>query len=156
MPLPFFVLSLGKEEVTIPMPTPPEFPLKVFYDGSCSVCAREMEAYRGREREGRLLFVDIGAPYFDPSPYGISLNDFMYQMHAIDRAGRIYRGVEAFWAIWQAFPASTLYGFLGTLVTLPGVNLGARFAYQCFARIRKYLPRRRGACEGGSCRIDHR
>ncbi|WP_298270686.1 thiol-disulfide oxidoreductase DCC family protein [Geobacter sp.] len=137
------------------MPTPPEFPLRVFYDGSCSVCAAEMEAYMGKEHGGRLEFVDIGAPTFDPTPYGISLDDFMYQMHAIDRSGRVYRGVEAFWAIWQAFPASTLYGLLGTLVTLSGVNLVARLAYRTFARFRKYLPRRE-ACEGGSCRIGQR
>jgi len=137
------------------MPAPPEFPLSVFYDGSCSVCATEMEAYMGKEHGGRLQFVDISPPSFDPIPYGITLDEFMYQMHAIDRVGRVYRGVEAFWAIWQAFPASTLYGFLGAFVMLPGVNLLSRLGYQGFARIRKYLPRRR-ECEGGSCRIGER
>lgn len=137
------------------MPAFPEFPLNVFYDGSCSVCATEMEVYMRKEHGGRLRFVDISAPSFDPIPYGITLDDFMYQMHAIDRAGRVYRGVEAFWAIWQAFPASTLYGFLGALVMLPGVNLLARLGYRGFARIRKYFPRRE-ECEGGSCRIGQR
>ncbi|ABB30427.1 putative thiol-disulfide oxidoreductase DCC [Geobacter metallireducens RCH3] len=138
------------------MPVPPEFPLSVFYDGSCSVCATEMEAYMRKEHGGRLLFVDISAPSFDPTPYGITLDAFMYQMHAIDRTGRVYLSVEAFWAIWQAFPASTLYGFLGALVMLPGVNLLARAGYRGFARIRKYLPRRRETCAGGSCRIGQR
>jgi predicted DCC family thiol-disulfide oxidoreductase YuxK len=109
-----------------------------------------------KEHGGRLQFVDASDPAFDPSPYGISLDAFMYQMHAIDRAGRVYRGVEAFWAIWQAFPASTLYGLLGKLVTIPGLNLCARLAYRGFARIRGFLPRRREACEGGSCRIGRR
>lgn len=138
------------------MPVAPLFPLTVFYDGACSVCAAEMTHYRRKNHGGRLVFVDIGAPDFDSTPYGINLADFMAQMHAIDDAGCVYRGVEAFWAIWQAFPASTPYGFLGTLVMLPGVNTLARLGYRGFARIRKYLPRRPPSCEGGTCRIDHR
>ena len=132
----------------------PDFPLQVFYDGACSICAAEMDIYRRKEHEGRLTFVDLSLPDFDPAPYGISRDAFMYEMHAIDRQGRVYRGVEAFWAIWHAFPASTWYGFLGTVITLPGMNLLARLAYACFARIRKYLPKR--SCENGVCRIKER
>jgi len=129
----------------------PAFPLQVFYDGSCSICAAEMGLYRRKEHAGRLIFVDVSSPDFDPTSYGITLEAFMYEMHAIDRQARVYRGVEAFWAIWQAFPASTWYGLLGTLITLPGVNLLARLAYSGFARIRKYLPKRH--CDDGVCRL---
>lgn len=138
------------------MPAAPVFPLTVFYDGACSVCAAEMAHYRRKNHGGRLVFADISAPDFDPAPYGISLADFMAQMHAIDDAGRVYRGVEAFWAIWQAFPASSLYGLLGTLVMLPGVNPLARLGYRGFARIRRYLPKRNSPCDSGTCPIDRR
>ncbi|HEY5974920.1 MAG TPA: DCC1-like thiol-disulfide oxidoreductase family protein, partial [Geobacteraceae bacterium] len=84
---------------------------------------------------------------------GITLEAFMHEMHAIDRDSRVYRGVDAFRAIWQAFPASTLYGLLGALVKLPGVHLLARLAYWCFARLRRYLPKTRDACRDGSCRL---
>jgi predicted DCC family thiol-disulfide oxidoreductase YuxK len=135
------------------MPAIAEFPLKVFYDGSCPVCAAEMEVYRWKEHGGRLVFIDISGPGFDPGPYGITREAFMYEMHAIDRQGEVYRGVEAFRAIWQAFPASTLYGFLGALVILPGVDSLARLVYRGFARIRKYLPKSRAACKDGACRL---
>lgn len=131
----------------------PFFPLRIFYDGACSVCATEVERYGRRDRDGRLILVDISDPRFDPAPFGISLADFMYQMHAIDRSGRVYRGVEAFWAIWQAFPASTLLGLMGMLITLPVLNPLARLCYRGFARIRRYLPKRRNDCTTGSCRI---
>lgn len=94
------------------MPVKPEFPLKVFYDGSCYVCSTEMFVYMRKNHEGRLEFVDISMPDFNPDQYGIRLADFMFQMHAIDRTGRVYRGPEAFRAIWQAFPVSAWYGFL--------------------------------------------
>jgi len=132
------------------MPQSPAYPLQVFYDGSCSVCAAEMDVYRLKEHGGRLQFVDISAPEFDPAPYGITLEAFMYEMHAIDREKRVYRGVEAFAAIWQAFPDHPLYGLLGALVMFPGVNLLARTAYWSFARMRKFLPKNE-ACRDGTC-----
>ena len=135
------------------MPVEPQFPLQIFYDGACSVCASEIEHYGRLNHEGRLLMVDISAPDFDPGVYGITLAEFMYQLYVIDQAGKIYCGVEAFWAIWQAFPASTLFGFMGKMITLPGINLIARVCYKAFARIRRYLPRRKADCSTGSCRI---
>jgi len=129
----------------------PEFPLKVFYDGSCYVCSTEMFVYMRKNHEGRLEFVDISMPDFNPDQYGMSLSDFMFQMHAIDRTGRVYRGPDAFRAIWQAFPASAWYGFLGVLVTFPGIRILVRMAYLTFARIRKYLPKRKTAgCKTGN------
>lgn len=136
------------------MPSAPViFPLRVFYDGACAVCAGEIDHYRRRDRVGRLVPVDISTADFDPHPYGISLEAFQYELHAIDRDGRVYRGVDAFWAIWQAFPDSVPFRILAILVTLPIIRLLARAGYRGFARIRPYLPRRRSACTTGNCRI---
>jgi predicted DCC family thiol-disulfide oxidoreductase YuxK len=131
----------------------PVFPLQLFYDGSCSICASEVERYGRKDRDGRLMLTDISAPGFDPAPFGISLAEFMYQMHAIDRSGRVFRGVEAFWAIWQAFPTSSLLGVCGRLIMQPLVNPLARLCYRMFAAVRGYLPKRRRDCTSGSCRI---
>jgi len=135
------------------MLTSPVFPVRIFYDGSCSVCASEVERYGRKDRDGRLILVDVSDPGFDPTPFGITLTDFMYQMHAIDRTGRVFRGVEAFWAIWQAFPSSTLLGLCGALISLPLVNPLARRCYRIFAGLRGYLPKRPRDCSGGTCRI---
>lgn len=134
------------------MPDAPAFPLQIFYDGACSVCAGEMEIYRRKEHGDRLIFVDISSPDFDSTSHGIALEAFMHEMHAIDRQGRVYRGIEAFRAIWQAFPTSPWYRFLSSIVALPGINPLARLGYRGFARIRKYLPKSHRPCEGGVCR----
>jgi predicted DCC family thiol-disulfide oxidoreductase YuxK len=133
----------------------PEFPIRIFYDGACVVCATEIEHYLRRDRDGRLVAMDISSPDFDPDEYQISSADFMYELHVIDRNGTIYRGVEAFWAIWQAFPASTVYGLMGAIVTAPVLNPIARLLYQGFARIRPYLPKRHD-CTSGTCTISKR
>jgi predicted DCC family thiol-disulfide oxidoreductase YuxK len=131
----------------------PAFPLKVFYDGACIVCATEMQIYRRKDHGGRLVFIDISAPGFDPVPYGITREEFMRQMYAIDREGTVFRAIDAFRAIWQAFPASTFYGVLGALIAFPGITAVARMGYRLFARYRKYLPRRRRDCASGTCSI---
>ncbi len=138
------------------MPTTPHFPLRIFYDGSCSVCAREIEQYRSQDQKGRLICIDITAPGFEPQQYGIALQEFMYQLHAIDQRGTVYRGVESFWAIWQAFPASTIYGLLGTIIQLPVISSVARLCYKGFARVRPYLPKRKAGCQNGTCRTGTR
>jgi predicted DCC family thiol-disulfide oxidoreductase YuxK len=135
------------------MPNVPTFPITVFYDGSCSVCNAEMEHYRRKDHAGRLVLIDISAPDFKPEPFNIDLQAFRYELHVIDRKGRVFKGIEGFWAIWQAFPASTLYGVLGNLVTLPLINPLARLCYKAFARIRRYLPKRSRACANDACRI---
>jgi predicted DCC family thiol-disulfide oxidoreductase YuxK len=100
------------------------------------------------------LPIDISAPGFDPQSYGISLEAFMAELHAIDQSGTVYRGVAAFRAIWQAFPEKTAYRVLARLVGLPLVEPLAGRAYRLFARLRPHLPGRKPGCDGGSCRLD--
>ncbi len=128
----------------------PRFPLNVFYDGSCIVCAAEIEHYLRKDRDGKLLAIDISTPDFDPAPHQILLADFMHQLHAIDQDGQVFKGVDSFWAIWQAFPTSTVYGIMGRIIRLPVVNRFARIGYWLFARIRPFLPKRHH-CESGAC-----
>jgi len=130
----------------------PHFPIQVFYDGSCSVCATEIEHYIRQDHGGRLIAVNITSPDFDAGLYHIPLESFMYELHVIDQSGSVYRGVEAFWSIWQAFPASTVYGIMGTVIQMPLINSLARLFYKVFARIRPYLPKRH-SCDNGTCGI---
>ena len=129
----------------------PAFPIKVFFDGSCPFCAKAMNKFQCRGHGGRLIFVDITSAEFDATPFDIPLEAFMKEMHCIDRDGKVYRGVEALRALWQAFPTSTWYMILAFLIFLPGVNSLARFCYRLFARMRRFLPRHRNACGSGSC-----
>lgn len=134
----------------------PHFPLRIFYDGKCVVCATEIKHYVGRDRLDRLVPIDISDPDFDPAPFRISLDQFMHELHAFDSRDKVYRGIDAFWAIWQAFPANSVPGLLGKFITLPIINPLARIVYRGFARIRRYLPKSRIDCGNGTCGIHER
>lgn len=128
-----------------------QFPLQVFYDGHCVVCSREMELYKRRNHQNRLIFIDINAPDFSADRYGRSHDELMEKLHVRDAAGQYFTGVDAFIKIWQAFPSSVLYGFLSKTINLPGIRLGADMGYAVFARFRHLLPK--NSCADGSCRL---
>lgn len=132
-------------------PLAPQFPVRVFFDGSCAVCAAEIEHYLHLEHAGKLIAVDISAPNFDPEPYHISKGVFMHELHVIDNAGNVYRGVDAFIAIWQAFPDLTAYRVIGAMISLPVINPVAHLFYKGFTAIRQYLPKRKSSCSNGIC-----
>ena len=71
-----------------------------------------------------------------------------------DRGGRThqFKGVDSFWAIWQAFTASTIFGLMGRIIQILLINRLARIDYWLFARIRPYMPKRH-QCESGTCNI---
>lgn len=137
------------------MSTTTDYPLEIFYDGSCIVCSSEMEIYRRRNPEQRLSFIDISSNDFDAEQYGPSQQQFMAELHVRDAKGQFYTGVDAFLALWKAFPTGSLYRLIGGLVSLPGIHLAARMGYMLFARNRHRLPKREDSCESGTCNLKH-
>jgi len=128
--------------------------LTIYYDGSCVVCSREMDYYRGRDHDGVLDFVDITAPQFDARLHGRSQGEFMARLHVREPNGEFHTGVDAFAAIWRYVPGRH-YDLLANLVQLPGIHLVANLGYEAFARVRPWLPKRSGGCEDDSCRWGH-
>ena len=81
------------------------YPLTVFYDASCPLCATEMLALKERDREARLDLVDCSAPDFDDTVLagtGISRADLMARIHARDAHGRWLVALDAFEATYRA------------------------------------------------------
>ncbi len=71
------------------------YPMRVFYDGSCSVCRRARVGSLAAEHAGRLIFVDISTPEFDAASWGLSPVAVQKALHVVDAAGRIYVGIDA-------------------------------------------------------------
>lgn len=149
--------SRNTRESEDPMEKHPAYPVQVFYDGACPVCAREIRHYLRADRACNLIPVDISRPDFDPGRWGIPREAFMEEIHVIDRNGRVFRGIDGFRAIWLAFPGTRRYRLLAWLVSLTPINRIARLGYACFARLRHYLPSTTvDRCTGTSCsRSDH-
>jgi len=114
-----------------------DYPLKVFYDASCPVCALEMEQLRRRDAAGRLELVDMSAPGFDAACHGFAHADLDAAIHAVRPDGTMVRGMAV---LRLAYAAAGL----GWLVRPTGFGpLRPLFdaAYRAFARNRKSISR---------------
>lgn len=81
------------------------YPLTIFYDASCPLCAGEMQKLKKLDRESRLELVDCSAPDFDDTVLagvGITRADLMARIHARDAHGRWLAALDAIEAAYRA------------------------------------------------------
>jgi predicted DCC family thiol-disulfide oxidoreductase YuxK len=81
------------------MNRPIRYPLTVFYDASCPMCASEMHALKARDVNGELELVDCSGADFDETVLAgtcIRRQDLMTMIHARDAHGRWFVGVDVF------------------------------------------------------------
>jgi len=117
---------------------PLRYPLTLFYDGSCPLCASEMHALRERDRQGRLELVDCSAPDFDDSVLagvGITRWDLIDRIHARDAHGRWLVGIDVLQAAYAAVGLEPIARVLGERRLRPLLTR----IYSWFARNRRRL-----------------
>lgn len=81
------------------------YPLTIYYDASCPLCATEMNAIKACDAHQRLTLVDCSTdPMIDgaPAQAGIPRAALMQVIHARDANGVWLRGVEVFAAAYSA------------------------------------------------------
>jgi len=125
----------------------PLYPLTVFYDGACPICAREMALMKHLDRKQRLKFCDFSAPGYDAGSTGLDPARLGAVIHAQWDDGMLITGVEVFRAIWQAVGL----GMLAHLSRLPLIDPLLVRGYTWFARNRLWLTGRDTGCSG-NCR----
>ena len=125
--------------------------LTLYFDGNCPFCRAQMDKLRQWDKAGRLAFVDITTPGFDPAPLGAdmaALNREVYSLHA---DGRILVGIDTMLAAyplvgrrWRVLP-----------LRIPLLRQASATLYRQFARhrytISRWLGYRVPTCSDGVC-----
>lgn len=111
---------------------PNTYPLTLLYDAACPVCSLEMDHLRARDGAGRLVFVDIAAPGFDPLPYGVALAELHAEIHAQRPDGSLLRGIEVLRLAYAAVGLGWVLRPTAWAPLRPAFDL----AYRLFARHR--------------------
>ncbi len=75
--------------------------VKVWFDGACPLCTREIALMRRLDRRGNITFLDV-AQGVDPS-CPIDRATLLARFHA-EEDGVIHSGAAAFAAMWRAIP----------------------------------------------------
>ena len=147
------------------------YPLTLLYDGTCPVCSLEMDHLRARDLAGRLVFVDIAQPGFDPARYGASLAAMDAEIHGVLPDGSLLRGVGVLRLAYAAVGLGWVLRPTGWGPLRPLADAG----YRVFARHRRTISRlaaplidgvraararrtaeRMQACASGACDIPRR
>lgn len=115
-----------------PTPNRDPFPLTLYYDAQCPVCALEMDHLRERDVARRLVFVDIGAPGFDPAQCGSTLAAMNAEIHARRADGSTLKGVEVLRLAYEAVGLGWVLRATAWPPLRPAFDAGYRF----FARHR--------------------
>ena len=118
---------------------------KVFYDGGCSLCSREINHYRKLDRETSIQWVDISRQPQLLNQTGLTHDQAMQRLHALDEHGQWRIGTDAFLLIWSRLPG---YRWLTRLVEPLGLHRLLEPAYNRFA---SWRIKRRG--QQDSCAI---
>ena len=107
--------------------------LKVFYDGKCGLCAREIDYYRRRDTQEAIEWVDVTVEQAALAQDGITLATALKHMHARMQDGQLVRGVDAFIAIWKYIPG---WQSLAKIAALPVIKQCLDVGYEIFAWVR--------------------
>ncbi|MEM9331088.1 MAG: DUF393 domain-containing protein [Pseudomonadota bacterium] len=79
--------------------------LKVFYDGACPLCHREISFYKKRRGSETVDWVDISKSEDEYVHPGLSRTQAMSRFHVVTSSGRLLSGGSAFAGLWRSLSA---------------------------------------------------
>ncbi len=109
--------------------------VKVWFDGACPLCTREIALMRRLDKRGSITFVDV-AKGDDPS-CPIDRTALLARFHA-EENGVVHDGAAAFAAMWRAIPLLRPLGLAARNQTVLRV---LEAAYIQFLKVRPRLQR---------------
>ena len=128
--------------------------LTLYYDGKCPFCAHEMKRLGGWDRAGRLVFVDIMQPGFDPAHLNASTKDLDRQLYSQTAEGKVLIGVDSMLAAYTLVGR----GYMVWPLRVPLLRDVLSYLYRLFARNRYKMSALLGyqapVCEDGVCAIN--
>ena len=125
--------------------------LTIFYDGTCPLCKKEMDALREYDQRKTLDLVDIHSDAFRAHP-DIDPLEAMTILHAKDASGQVLLGLDVTAAAWKAVDKKPWVQSL----RWPIIRWFADRAYLWFARNRyrlSWLLTGQSTCSTGECSI---
>ena len=107
--------------------------VKVWFDGACPLCIREIAMMRRLDRKGAIDFVDVSGDG-DPS-CPVDQAELLARFHA-EEHGQVLSGAAAFAAMWRAIPVLRPLGLIARNKAILAV---LERLYVVFLRVRPRL-----------------
>jgi len=127
--------------------------LTLFFDSACPLCRGEMARLGRWDRAGRLAFVDMAAPGFDPAPLGVTLAAMNTELHGLRADGSLLVGTDAILAAYTLAGRGWLVWPLRIRPLRPMLAAAYRSLARNRYRVSRWLGlgKAHGACDGERC-----
>lgn len=107
--------------------------IKVFYDGKCGLCSKEIRYYKRVAPENIFEWIDITTSTDTLVNENLEYNDTLKLLHIRDNEGNLFIGLDSFILIWQQLK---YWKILATIVSLPIIKQISNTVYKAFANWR--------------------
>ena len=88
---------------TTPPMTSMPWRFRVFFDGDCPLCRREIDLVRRLDAgAGRIDLVDLAAPDFEAEAFGLDQATIEARIHGMRPDGTVVEGVDVFVELYEA------------------------------------------------------
>jgi predicted DCC family thiol-disulfide oxidoreductase YuxK len=104
--------------------------ITVFYDGKCSLCAREIAHYQKIATQDKFYFCDITQDSKQFTQLGFETTSGLRQLHVLNSHGHVKIGLDAFITIWRELKG---WKYLAMIANLPGIHFILSRVYKSFA-----------------------
>ena len=109
--------------------------VKVFYDGKCNLCSKEINYYKKITPKNLIMWIDITKQKKLLKEENINIIDGLKVLHVKDKNGQMHRGISSFIVIWKNLEGWG-WKFFSFIVALPIVYQLLNILYFLFANWR--------------------
>lgn len=132
--------------------TSQDYPLTLFYDGTCPLCMMEMKQLMKRNSAKQLAFEDINVDDFSSRYPTFDKAALNARIHAMWSNGDVITGLDVTYEAWRAVGKGWVYAPLRWPLIKPLADWGyTKFAKHRYT-ISFLLTGKRRQCDSGVCR----
>jgi predicted DCC family thiol-disulfide oxidoreductase YuxK len=125
------------------------YQLTIFYDGTCPLCVKEMNALIAQDNKQKIKTIDIYSEEFSAYPQ-IDANAANTVLHGLNANGELFLGLDVTYKAWSLVGKGWLYAPL----RWPAIKPVADWCYLRFAKNRyrvSYWLTGTSSCNENSC-----
>ena len=104
--------------------------IRVYYDGKCSLCKKEIEYYKTIAPINTFVWKDIATKPNHLEEINVSQSSALRRLHVLDNENNLVVGFNAFIVIWSKMK---WWQLIALLASLPIINQSLNYCYNWFA-----------------------
>ena len=111
--------------------------LRVFFDGGCPLCRKEIGLYKDADKAGAIDWLDVSAEQ-QAGSLPLAKQLLLARFHVQTSDGELISGARAFIKMWRHLPG---WHWLARICSIPGIPSILEIGYRGFLRFRPAIQR---------------